>query len=179
MPVTPFHFGAGLAAKAVLPRHFGFLAFCTANILIDVEPLYYILTGQYPLHRFFHTLPGAIIVSLCTVVLFWILKIAWAWLGWGNRLTRFEFKPSAVWLGALSGTISHVFLDSIVHGDVHPFSPFSQANPFLGWFSISQVQTFLTLMGVLGMGGWMLHLLLLRLTKETALNPHEKNRKTS
>ena len=33
-------------------------------------------------------------------------------------------------LGALLGTWSHVLLDGIMHGNVRPFTPFSDARPF-------------------------------------------------
>jgi hypothetical protein len=70
MPITPFHFGPGAAIHAAAPRYVSFLAFCAANVLMDLEPLYYILTRQYPLHRFFHTYVGAVIVAISTAVLF-------------------------------------------------------------------------------------------------------------
>ena len=52
MPVTPFHFGPGALVHALAPRYVSFLAFCAANVLIDVEPGYYMMVGQFPLHRF-------------------------------------------------------------------------------------------------------------------------------
>jgi hypothetical protein len=67
VPITPFHFGPGAAIYAAAPRYVSFFAFCAANILMDVEPLYYMLTQQYPLHRFFHTYIGASIVAAATV----------------------------------------------------------------------------------------------------------------
>ena len=77
MPITPFHFGPGAAVHAIAPRHISFLAFCAANVLIDVETLYYMLTRQYPWHRFFHTYVGATIIVVATVVLFAaLLKLA-------------------------------------------------------------------------------------------------------
>ena len=54
MPITPFHFGPGGVIHALAPKQVSFIAFCAANVLIDVEPLYFMLTHQYPLHRFFH-----------------------------------------------------------------------------------------------------------------------------
>jgi hypothetical protein len=53
MPFTPFHFGPGALVHSAAPKHISFLAFCDANVLVDVEPLYYMLTGGYPIHRFF------------------------------------------------------------------------------------------------------------------------------
>jgi hypothetical protein len=43
MPITPFHFGSAVIVHAVAPKQVSFLAFCAANVLIDVEPLYYML----------------------------------------------------------------------------------------------------------------------------------------
>ena len=70
MPITPFHFGPGAAIHALAPKHVSFLAFCASNVLIDVEPLYFLLTDQYPVHRFFHTYIGASLVAAATVLLF-------------------------------------------------------------------------------------------------------------
>lgn len=53
MPFTPFHFGPGAAIHALAPRKVSFIAFVAANVLMDVEPLYYMLTRQDHLHRFF------------------------------------------------------------------------------------------------------------------------------
>lgn len=70
MPITPFHFGPGAAIHALAPRQVSFLAFCASNVLIDVEPLYFMLIHQYPVHRFFHTLIGASLIVILTVALF-------------------------------------------------------------------------------------------------------------
>ena len=58
MPITPFHFGPGAALHAISPRHVSFLAFCAANVLTDLESLYFLVTGQFPLHRFLHSTSG-------------------------------------------------------------------------------------------------------------------------
>ncbi|MFL6601289.1 MAG: hypothetical protein ACJ8R9_08150 [Steroidobacteraceae bacterium] len=108
MPITPFHFGHGAAIHAAAPRYVSFLAFCAANVLMDIEPLYYILTRQYPLHRFFHTYVGAAIIAISTAALFTVsphaaralrLTISFNWQDLGMR---------AVAIGAAAGTISHV-----------------------------------------------------------------------
>ena len=64
MPVTPFHFGPGAALHSAAPARVSFIAFCVANVLIDGEPLYYMLAGAAWLHRFFHTYIGATLVGL-------------------------------------------------------------------------------------------------------------------
>ena len=126
VPITPFHFGPGAAIYAAAPRYVSFFAFCAANILMDVEPLYYMLTQQYPLHRFFHTYIGASIVAAATVGLFEAAR----------RVVEKIPRLHAVALGATLGTFSHVFLDSIMHRDIKPVAPFSDANPLLGAISL-------------------------------------------
>lgn len=129
MPVTPFHFGPGGALHALAPRRVSFLAFCVANVLIDVEPLYFMVTGQPHLHRFFHTYVGATLMALLTVALF----LAARRLALARRLPDpFEWQSlgvSAVGVGALAGAWSHVLLDSVMHADITPLAPFSDANP--------------------------------------------------
>jgi membrane-bound metal-dependent hydrolase YbcI (DUF457 family) len=96
---------------------------------MDIEPLYYMLTQQYPLHRFFQTYIGASLVVAVTVALFAV----------GRRMAgnlRLP-APRAVVLGAAVGVYSHVLLDSIMHRDIRPLAPFSDTNPLLGVISLS------------------------------------------
>ena len=142
MPITPFHFGPGAALHAGAPRYVSFMAFCAANVLMDVEPLYYMLTRQYPLHRFFHTYIGATIVAMATVAFFAV----------GRRVARnLEFPyPAAIGLGAIAGSYSHVLLDSVMHRDIRPFAPFSDANPLLGLVSVPALHWFCLICGLVG-----------------------------
>jgi hypothetical protein len=70
MPFTAFHFGPGALVHSAAPQYVSFLAFCGANVLVDVEPLYFMLTQQHPIHRFFHTYVGAAVAGSIVVVLF-------------------------------------------------------------------------------------------------------------
>jgi membrane-bound metal-dependent hydrolase YbcI (DUF457 family) len=40
-------------------------------------------------------------------------------------------------VGAFAGTWSHVVLDSVMHDDIAPFAPFSDANPLLHLVSLA------------------------------------------
>lgn len=150
MPFTPFHFGPGALAHCAAPKHISFLAFCGANVLVDVEPLYYMLTHQYPIHRFFHSYVGATIAGLIFVLLFALVqRFAMPLL----RILRLEdLSVRAVALGAFAGTYSHVLLDSVMHADMRPFAPFSDANPLLGAISLRALHGFCLLAGVVGLG---------------------------
>ena len=152
MPITPFHFGPGAAIHALAPRHVSFIAFCASNVLIDLEPLYFMLTHQDPLHRFFHTFIGASLVAICAVLLF---------LGCRSLSVRFslpnpfKWQGLGVWpvvAGAFAGTYSHIVLDSIMHFDITPLAPFSSANPFLFAVSIDALHWFCFVAGVIGLG---------------------------
>ena len=148
MPFTPFHFGPAALVHAAAPGYVSFLIFCGANVLLDFEPLYFMLTHQEPIHRFFHTYVGATVAATIVVALFAfvrrlarpLLRIFWI----ENLTTR------VVALGAFAGTYSHVFLDSLMHADMRPFAPFSDANPLLGAVSFTALHLFCLLAGVVG-----------------------------
>src|SRR5436190_15049056 len=125
MPVTPFHFGPGGAVHVLVPKHISFLAFCVSNVLTDVEPLYFILSRQYPLHRFFHTYVGATVMGGLTLLLFVAAKWVARPLRLPNVLKWQDLTLVPVAVGALIGTWSHVLLDSIMHPDVRAFAPFN------------------------------------------------------
>jgi membrane-bound metal-dependent hydrolase YbcI (DUF457 family) len=148
MPFTPFHFGPAALVHAAAPGYVSFLTFCGANVLVDVEPLYFMLTQQEPIHRFFHTYVGATVAAAIVVALFVLVRrfakplLRTLWVK--NLSTR------VVVLGALAGTYSHVFLDSLMHADVRPFAPFSDANPLLGAVSFTALHLFCLLAGIVG-----------------------------
>jgi hypothetical protein len=145
MPITPFHFGPGLALHAAAPRRVSFLAFCAANVLMDTEPLYFMLTHQYPLHRFFHTYAGAVLVALLTVACFSPLSrmsVRWKALSW-----------RAIATGAFLGTLSHVALDSVMHADMSPFAPWREGNPMLHLIPLGALHWLCLAGGVAGLAG--------------------------
>lgn len=132
---------------AIAPKRLSFLAFCVANVLIDVEPLYFMLTRQYPLHRLFHTFVGATAVAVATVALFLVARSV-AFLP--NAFRWKSLTPSQVGMGAALGVYSHVALDSLMHPDIRPFSPFSQGNPLLHAVSLSSLHWSCLLAGIAG-----------------------------
>jgi membrane-bound metal-dependent hydrolase YbcI (DUF457 family) len=149
VPFTPFHFGPGALVHSAAPQHISFLAFCGANVLVDVEPLYSMITGQYPIHRFFHTYVGATIAAVIFVLLFALVRRFGMPL---LRMLRLEnLNVRAVALGAFAGTYSHVLLDSLMHADMRPFAPFSDATPMLGAVSLRALHGFCLLAAAVGL----------------------------
>ncbi len=128
MPFTPFHFGPGAAIKAVLPAHFSFAVFCYSQVVTDLEPAYFMLRGEYPIHRFLHTYPGAALVGVFCAITGRPICLYFM-----NAVHSNRARPPwhAVFAGALLGTLTHVLLDSIMHPDVAPLAPWTSANPML------------------------------------------------
>ncbi len=150
MPITPFHFGPGALVHAVAPRHVSFLSFCAANVLIDFESLYNLIYQRHPVHAFFHTYVGATLVIVAVVLLFLSLR-AFASRFWLPDLFRWrDLGPRQVAIGAALGAYSHVVLDSVMHGDIQPLSPFGVGNILLGVMPLGTLHWTCLVMGALG-----------------------------
>jgi hypothetical protein len=95
------------------------------------------LSDQFPVHRFFHTVIGASLGAALTVVLFLAARALASRIPLPNVLGWRELTLVPVLLGAAAGTYSHVALDSIMHDDIAPLAPFSDANPLLHLVSLA------------------------------------------
>lgn len=164
MPVTPYHFGPGLALKGLLGERMSFGAFVAANIAIDVEPLYFLLTHQYPVHRFMHTLIGATLAAMAVVVVWAALryivqtihtKCVCSGEAVGEEpidVSTLDAPPpmfvrmiapiGATIVGAVLGAYSHLLLDSVMHVDAHILWPISDATPMLNVVSLGTLHDF-------------------------------------
>ncbi len=166
MPVTPFHFGPAAIVKALAPQHFSFLSFGLSQFFIDLEPLYYMSQGQWPIHRFFHTYLGATLVAIAVVLLgkplcealirLWNFRHRNTSQQWLLLTPKISF--TAVITGALFGAYSHVFLDSMMHSDIRPLAPLSDNNSLLYLMSIGHLHIVCALAGVLGGAGLLIQL---------------------
>jgi hypothetical protein len=158
MPITPFHMGPGLLVKAVGGRHVSLVVFGFSQVAMDVEPLVHMIRDDVVLHGFTHTYLGAALVGLVSMVLGrpvgQALLDRWApdsqspfesWLR-GPKVISWP----AAGLGAFVGTYSHVLLDSVMHADLRPLAPFSEANVVLGVVSVGILHGACVLSGALG-----------------------------
>lgn len=150
MPFTPIHMGPGIFIKALLQGSFSLMVFGWTQIVMDLQPLIVLITGEGHLHGFSHTYIGASIIAVVSALSgkylseigLIILKIS-------------TNKPIMInWWVAFSsafiGSFSHVYLDSIMHHDVEPFYPFSLVNQFHGMVSITTLHKFCMYSGLLG-----------------------------
>jgi hypothetical protein len=149
--------GPGLAAKALFGRYFSLTVFGFSQVAIDLEPLVRILRGDTVLHGFTHTWIGATPVALASLAfgrpVCQYLLDNWrpdpnaAFLNWLRGPERISW-PAAI-AGAFGGTYSHVFLDGIMHSDMRPLAPLSDANSMLHIIPVGSLHLACVLSGVL------------------------------
>jgi membrane-bound metal-dependent hydrolase YbcI (DUF457 family) len=78
------------------------------------------------------------------------------WRRWQNAPFKRYFPSNdhisvtSATVGAFIGTYSHVFLDSIMHADVEPFSPFSTQSPLYHIVSLFTLHALCIALGLFG-----------------------------
>jgi hypothetical protein len=164
MPFTPFHMGAALFVKPAAQKHLSLITFGIAQIIIDIEPFIGLLRGSEILHGPTHTVLGAMAIGvlvallspcICRPLLRRYNQEVHAYkLGWLSE--PLEPTRLAMWSGALLGTLSHIALDSFMHGDIRPFAPFSDANPLFHLISHDGVYQLCVILGAVGLMAWLL-----------------------
>ena len=150
MPITPFHFGPGVLFHSAAPPRVSFLAFVAANGITDVESIYNVLAGNFPVHRFLHTFVGAALVTALTVALFMAMRRLARSVTLPNWFQWQQLPLAAVIVGAALGAFSHIVLDGIMHADMRPLAPWSAANPFLHMVSLSTLHWACIISGIAG-----------------------------
>ena len=154
--------GAALIVKPALNRRFSVITFGIAQVAMDIEPGIRMAAGTDVLHGPTHTILGALVMAFLVMLIapsiFSALLTKWnkevvyyqqMWLVLAGPPSK-----TAITMGACFGTLSHVVLDSLMHHDIHPLSPFSQTNPFMGLIAHDGVYQACTIAGVLGIVAW-------------------------
>ena len=155
--------GAAFIVKPALNRRFSLITFGIAQVAMDVEPGIRMVLGTEALHGPTHTILGALVIaflvmliapSICNHLLAkWNKEVIYYKRPWLVHLG--PVSKTAVIMGACFGTLSHVILDSLMHHDIHPLSPFSQTNPFMGLLTHDGLYQACTIAGVLGITAWL------------------------
>jgi hypothetical protein len=151
MPATPFHFGPGLLVKAAAPRQFSMAAYSVAQIVIDLESGYHLLRHDYPVHRQAHTFfLGGLIGLVCGLV---VSRVG-TWLARPRdaipEALAAEYRLPIAALSGVFGGMLHSLLDGIMHADIRPFRPFTNANPLYGLVSVQVIYLFCIVTGLVG-----------------------------
>jgi len=138
MPFTPIHMGPGILIKALLQGSFSLMVFGWTQIVMDIQPLIVLFTGEGHLHGFTHTYIGAILIAIFSGASGkYLSEFGLVVLGISIKSNPIKITWLVVFISAFIGTFTHVFLDSIMHSDIQPFYPFFDSNKLLGLVDIS------------------------------------------
>jgi hypothetical protein len=158
MPATPLHLGPGLLLKSVAGRHFSLSVFAFSQVVIDLEPAVRIVREDPILHGPTHTLLGATLIAILSVLVgkpacqwalgFWKRNPGEPFMGWLRGEERITWTAAAT--GAFVGTWSHVAFDSIMHWDMRPLWPWSDANALQHAISVDALQLACVAAGIAG-----------------------------
>ena len=155
--------GAALLVKPALNQRFSVITFGIAQVAMDIEPGIRMAAGTDVLHGPTHTILGALVMailvmliapSICNHLLAkWNKEVIFYKQSW--LVHSCPASKTAINMGACFGTLSHVILDSLMHHDIHPLSPFSQTNPFMGLMTHDGVYQACAIAGILGIAAWL------------------------
>ncbi len=152
MPFTPFHMGPGILVKGLMQGGFSLMVFGWTQIVMDIQPLIVLITGEGHLHGFSHTYIGATLLAIISAVTGKYLSQLGLWI---LRITA-SYRTSIPWAVVLTsafiGSYSHVLLDSIMHADVQPFYPLTLQNLFQGIITASALHNLCLYSGLIGAG---------------------------
>jgi membrane-bound metal-dependent hydrolase YbcI (DUF457 family) len=143
--------GPGILIKSLLQGSFSLMVFGWTQIVMDIQPLIVLISGEGHLHGFTHTYIGAILIAIFSAVTGkYLSELGLKIL----RISKNESPISIVWwvvfLSAFIGSFSHVLLDSVMHSDVEPFFPFTLDNQLLGLISVSVLHKLCLYSGLVG-----------------------------
>jgi hypothetical protein len=150
--------GPAAAFKLIGQRYFSFTVFGFSQILMDLEPLIRILRGDAILHGFSHSYLGATLIGSVSLI-FGKPICEYCLQQWNKRSSvKWLSVPTAIsWgvaaLSAYIGTLSHVLLDSMLHGDIRPWVPFTDDNVMLYWLSVRGLHLLCFALGGIGAVG--------------------------
>lgn len=148
MPFTPFHMGPGILVKALMQGSFSLTVFGWAQIVMDIQPLLVLITGEGHLHGFTHTYIGAtLLAGFSALSGKYLAELGLQLVGLS---AYFPIKWHTAIISAAIGCYSHVLIDSLMHADLEPFSPFTQQNSLLDIISASTLHELCLYSGLLG-----------------------------
>lgn len=143
--------GPGIFVKAVLQGSFSLMVFGWTQIVMDLQPLWVMVTGDGKLHGFSHTYLGALLIAAFSALTGKYLSEI------GLRIlviSKEDYPIRITWwvcfLSAYIGSLSHVLLDGIMHADVTPFFPVTDANHVHGLLSVTALYDFCRFSGIIG-----------------------------
>lgn len=143
--------GPGILIKSILQSSFSLMVFGWTQIVMDIQPLIVLISGEGHLHGFTHTYVGAILIAIFAAFTGkYLSELGLKLLNISTKDNLISIKWSVVFLSAFIGSFSHVLFDSIMHADVEPFFPLTLNNQFLGLISVSMLHKVCMYSGLIG-----------------------------
>jgi hypothetical protein len=142
--------GPGILIKSLLQGGFSLMVFGWAQIIMDIQPLIVMISGEGHLHGFSHTYIGASLLGLFSALTGKYLSEIGLFLLGLNAQWQVNISGWVSLLSALVGTFSHVFIDSIMHSDIEPFFPWDHSNQYLGLISVQALHKACLYSGLVG-----------------------------
>lgn len=143
--------GPGILIKSILQSSFSLMVFGWTQIVMDIQPLIVLISGEGHLHGFTHTYVGAILIAIFAAFTGkYLSELGLKLLNISTKDNLISIKWSVVFLSAFIGSFSHVLFDSIMHADVEPFFPITLNNQFLGLISVSMLYKVCMYSGLIG-----------------------------
>ncbi len=170
MPFTPFHLGPGLAFKALGGKYFSIVIFGITQVAIDIEPLVGLFCGSGELHGVTHTYLGATVIAgigwLFSTPIYRVILTRWnrevEHYGFTSLRFPVSMRQLPIAISAFTGSYSHIILDSIMHFDAKPFSPFFNTNSLYNICSIEKLHWLCVALGFAGICIWLIKYLSIR-----------------
>lgn len=143
--------GPGIVFKALLQGSFSLLIFGWSQIVMDIQPLIVLLTGEGHLHGFSHTYLGATLLAVFSALSGkYASEAGLGILGISKKSDPIIITWTVAFVSAFIGTYSHVVLDSIMHTDIQPYFPISLENHLLRVITVGQLHEFCIYSAVVG-----------------------------
>lgn len=142
--------GPGILLKAIFQGSFSLMVFGWTQIIMDIQPLVVIVTGEGRLHGFTHTYIGATFIAAFSAFTGEYLADRVLLIVRGSAQSVLRISWSVAVVSAFIGSYSHIILDSIMHSDIEPLLPFSESNQLLGVISVSLLYKLCVYSGLLG-----------------------------
>ena len=153
MPFTPFHMGPGALIKSILQGSFSLMVFGWCQILMDLQPLIVLITGEGHLHGFSHTFIGATLISIFAALTGkYLSELGLTILDIATSQRPITILWWVAFLSSFIGGYSHVVLDAIMHTDVEPYFPVAEKNHYHGFLSVGALHKFCLYSALTGAG---------------------------
>jgi len=125
MPFTPVHLGFAIFIFSILP-FVDPIALLIGTVIIDVEPIFYLITGIGQMHGIMHSTLGVMVFVVPTSLISWL---CYKFLKLDRYLPKYNIYISL--LSGILGLFSHIFFDAILYSEIMFFYPFSNTSGIL------------------------------------------------